>query len=338
DPLPHDRRAGRDPAPHQDLRQPAAGARPQCRARRERRGRHRRRAERWVEKNEGRKEFSPPHRGGVPAKPAGWSIPEILELQRNIGDRLAHQRDRRLEIVLFSAGDAHRGSLDARLDFHLRVLEEPDDALRLLLLDAGLDVDRLLHLGADFLDRLRVEHPRVHAALRALREENVRHLLQLEIVVRVERQRQFGLLDARVRALEVEAVRDLLVRLPDRVLQLDLVDFGDDIEGRHGPRLYRTPGAVPYDSLTSMESTAIYRKPKKWIAAVLGLLIQPVGMLYVARPGWAAVYLALVAIIALGNLFVLRGGLAGDATLLLVAIICAIHAYRLARDYRAITL
>ena len=85
-----------------------------------------------------------------------------------------------------------------------------------------------------------------------------------------------------------------------------------------------------------MESTAIYRKPKKWTAAVLGLLIQPVGMLYVARPGWAAVYLALVAIIALGNLFVLRGGLAGDATLLLVAIICAIHAYRLARDYRAV--
>jgi len=85
-----------------------------------------------------------------------------------------------------------------------------------------------------------------------------------------------------------------------------------------------------------MESTAIYRKPKKWTAAVLGLLIQPVGMLYVARPGWAAVYFALGAIIALGNLFVLRGGLAGNATLLLVVIICAIHAYRLARDYRAV--
>src|SRR5437867_584802 len=85
-----------------------------------------------------------------------------------------------------------------------------------------------------------------------------------------------------------------------------------------------------------MESTAIYRKPKKWSAAVLGLLIQPVGMLYVARPGWAAAYFALVAIIVLGNVFVLRGGLAGDAIALLVAIICAIHAYRLARDYRAL--
>src|SRR5213596_730574 len=86
-----------------------------------------------------------------------------------------------------------------------------------------------------------------------------------------------------------------------------------------------------------MESTAIYRKPKKWIAAVLGLLIQPAGMLYVARPGWAAAYFALAVIIALGNMFVLRGrDLAGNVILLLVAIICAIHAYRLARDYRAV--
>src|SRR5258705_12059059 len=86
-----------------------------------------------------------------------------------------------------------------------------------------------------------------------------------------------------------------------------------------------------------MESTAIYRKPKKWTAAVLGLLVQPVGMLYVARPGWAAAYLALAAIIAVSNMSVLRGReLAGDAILLLVAVICAIHPDRLARDYRAV--
>jgi signal peptidase I len=60
-------------------------------------------------------------------------------------------------------------------------------------------------------------------------------------------------------------------------------------------------------------------------------------MLYVARPGWAAAYLALAAIIALGNMFVLRDKeFAGDAILLLVAVICAIHGYRLARDYRAV--
>jgi len=84
-----------------------------------------------------------------------------------------------------------------------------------------------------------------------------------------------------------------------------------------------------------MESTAIYRKPKKWTAAVLGLIIQPAGMLYVARPGWAAVYLALSVIVVLANVFVLRGREpAGEAVALLLAIICAIHAYRLARDFR----
>src|SRR6266704_1006961 len=242
-----------------------------------------------------------------------------------------------LKIDLLPSRDAHRGALDARLDLHLRVLDELDDALRLLLLDADLDVDRLLDLGADLLDALGVEHPRVHCALRAFRQENVGHLLQLEIVVGVEREHQLGLLDARVRALEVEAVRDLLVRLIDRVLQLDLVDFGDDVERGHDPRLYRTPGTIPYGSLTSMESTAIYRKPKKWIAAVLGLLIPPAGMLYVARPRLAAAYFALALVIALGNMFVLRDReLAGNAVALLVAIICAIHAYRLAGDSKVL--
>jgi len=84
-----------------------------------------------------------------------------------------------------------------------------------------------------------------------------------------------------------------------------------------------------------MESTAIYRKPKKWIAALLGLFIQPAAMLYVARPGWAAAYLGLAVIVALGNMFLLRGRESvGYVVALLVAVVCAIHAYRLARDYR----
>jgi signal peptidase I len=75
-----------------------------------------------------------------------------------------------------------------------------------------------------------------------------------------------------------------------------------------------------------IESTTIYRKPKKWIAAVLGLFIQPAAMLYVARPGWAAAYLVLVVIVVPGNLLVLRGReSAGELIALLVAITCAIH-------------
>jgi signal peptidase I len=84
-----------------------------------------------------------------------------------------------------------------------------------------------------------------------------------------------------------------------------------------------------------LESTEIYRKPKRRIAAVLGLLFPPAGMLYVARPGWAAVYFALSVIVVLANLFVLRSKApAGEAVALLLAIVCAIHAYRLARDFK----
>jgi signal peptidase I len=82
-----------------------------------------------------------------------------------------------------------------------------------------------------------------------------------------------------------------------------------------------------------MESTAVYRKPNKWIAAVLGLFIPPAGMLYVARPGWAAAYFALALPVVLANMLALRDmEPAGNAVALLVAMICAIHAYRLARD------
>jgi signal peptidase I len=86
-----------------------------------------------------------------------------------------------------------------------------------------------------------------------------------------------------------------------------------------------------------MESTEMYRKPSKRNAALLGLLLQPAGMLYVARPGWAAAYLALALIIVLGNTLVLRDGeMIGNAAVVLVSIICAIHAYRLARDSRVL--
>lgn len=86
-----------------------------------------------------------------------------------------------------------------------------------------------------------------------------------------------------------------------------------------------------------MESTEMYRKPRKRTAALLGLLFQPAGMLYVARPGWAAVYFAIALIIVLGNMFVLRDRqVIGNAAAVLVSIICAIHAYRFARDSRVL--
>ena len=70
---------------------------------------------------------------------------------------------------------------------------------------------------------------------------------------------------------------------------------------------------------------------------MLGLFIPPAGMLYVARPGRAAAYLALIVVIAIAALFVPRERQwIGDAISLLVAIVCAVQAYRLAREFREI--
>lgn len=74
-------------------------------------------------------------------------------------------------------------------------------------------------------------------------------------------------------------------------------------------------------------------KPNKWIAAALGLFLQPVGLLYVARPQWAAFYLTVL--IALGAVMIgviTRGVPIFSLNVLSVsiAIAAAVHSYFLA--------
>jgi signal peptidase I len=86
-----------------------------------------------------------------------------------------------------------------------------------------------------------------------------------------------------------------------------------------------------------MESTEAYKKPSRRIAALLGFFCPPLGMLYVARPGRAATYLALTLVIAGAGLFLSRERQwAGLAALLVVSIVCAVQAWRIARDFREI--
>src|SRR5687767_3661031 len=160
-------------------------------------------------------------------------VPEVLELQRDIGHRFPHQRDRFLEHVLLGAGDPDRVALDAALHLELAVLDELDHAFRALLLDAFAHLDGLLHLvAAHRLHLARLERADVHAALGKLAGEHVAHLAQLELVVGVDGERLFLFvdLDARIRALEVEAVGDLLVALVHGVADLDVVHLGHDVE------------------------------------------------------------------------------------------------------------
>src|SRR3954471_22655426 len=86
-----------------------------------------------------------------------------------------------------------------------------------------------------------------------------------------------------------------------------------------------------------MDPTEAYRRPSKWTAAALGLFVPPAGMLYVARPGWAAIYLALNAAIAAGGLFVSREReWILDAALVLVGVVCAVQPTRFRRDSRVL--
>ena len=75
-------------------------------------------------------------------------------------------------------------------------------------------------------------------------------------------------------------------------------------------------------------------KPKKWIAITLGVLAQPLAMLYVGRPGLALVYLLAGLAIATAVLFHPAASLLGTLPNLAFVIVGTVHAYALAAKYR----
>src|SRR5438552_6873355 len=168
----------------------------------------------------------------------GWliSFPEVGEGQRCLGDVLADQGHRALQIVALGAGDAHHVALDGGLHLQLALLDERLDLLRGVAVDAVLHRQHLLDLvAADLLDlRAAVDVSRVDAALGQLGQQDVHHLADLEIAVGVQGELLVLLLDARRRALEVEAGADLLGGLVDGVLHFDEVGFEHGIEAGHG--------------------------------------------------------------------------------------------------------
>src|SRR5205085_12239041 len=115
-------------------------------------------------------------------------------------------------------------ALDARLNLELRILNLAHYLLGELLLDPDAKRGDLLQLAAAHLfDVAEFKHAYVDAPAGKLGRKNVGHLLQLEIVVGVERELLLLLLDARIRALEIEAGRYFLVGLVEGVAELDLV-------------------------------------------------------------------------------------------------------------------
>ena len=77
-------------------------------------------------------------------------------------------------------------------------------------------------------------------------------------------------------------------------------------------------------------------KPNKWVAAILGILMAPFAMLYLGRPRLALVYFLTIVLIVYAQYWLAKSGnapWAADVPVIWVlAILCAMHAYRLAKS------
>lgn len=74
-------------------------------------------------------------------------------------------------------------------------------------------------------------------------------------------------------------------------------------------------------------------KPNRWVAVLLGILVFPVAMMYVAEIGLAAIYILIaLAITAAGEFYVSNPSLI-SATQLIFTAACVFHPYHLAKTY-----
>ena len=92
-----------------------------------------------------------------------------------------------------------------------------------------------------------LEDPRVNFDVIDFRAEGDRRLLRRRgLHLRVQRDDEVHQLEARIRALEVKALRDFAIRLVDRIRQFVRVEFGNGVEGRHeeGRRRARGVGYI----------------------------------------------------------------------------------------------
>src|SRR5262245_10834736 len=169
----------------------------------------------------------------------------VGELHLDTQVLLPEELDHRLEVVPVLAEHADLVLLDLRLDLELRVLDEAHDLLRLLHRDPLLDVDPLAHgatrRGLDLAVAERLER---HAPAVELRLEDVEHLLQDVVVVRVDRDRALVEAQLGLRLLEVVARLHVARRLVDRVGDRLRIDLARDVEGVVALGHQSPPGGV----------------------------------------------------------------------------------------------
>jgi signal peptidase I len=85
--------------------------------------------------------------------------------------------------------------------------------------------------------------------------------------------------------------------------------------------------------ITGTGDMRVINKPNKWGAAVLGLLAQPIGMMYVGRIGWAGVYVLGALVLGVSGFFFHQFDILIGLSQVFFSMTCAVHAYRLASAY-----
>ncbi len=73
--------------------------------------------------------------------------------------------------------------------------------------------------------------------------------------------------------------------------------------------------------------------PRKWLAVLLSIVAAPLAFLYVGRARWAGVYLLVGLTLALYGMFLAPSAAVAGALNLAFLVVCAAHAYRLAKGF-----
>ncbi len=87
---------------------------------------------------------------------------------------------------------------------------------------------------------------------------------------------------------------------------------------------------------TTKEEALTSTVPNKWIAAILGLFLQGFALLYVAQPAWTIFYFIVSLAIAIARISLSAAGGQGllfDLVAVMLAIVAAVHAYRIASKW-----
>src|SRR6516164_7371047 len=172
------------------------------------------------------------------------SVAEVRELQRHVELCPAQQCNRRLQVIALLAADAYLVALDARLDLELRVLHQPRDVAAGVGIDAVAQHHFLLRSRERGVRLLDLQAGKIDAALGEPQLENLEHLPKLKIHLRLQRHGEVLELEARAGVLEIEALRELAVRLVDGVGHFVGIELGHGIEGWHAVTSRRAAAAA----------------------------------------------------------------------------------------------